>query len=46
MQCGREELDPYLLPGGGRERFPMTGTEDAGMLATAFASGAPLPVHQ
>lgn len=44
MQFGPEELNPYLLLGGGREQFAMTDTEDAGVLATAFASRASLLV--
>lgn len=37
MKFGPEGLDPYLLLGG-REQFAMADLEDAGVLATAFAS--------
>ena len=43
MRFGPEELDPYLLLGG-REQFAMPDVEDAGVLATAFASKAGLLV--
>lgn len=43
MRFGPEELDPYLLLGG-REQFAMADVEDAGVLATAFASKADLLV--
>jgi predicted nucleic acid-binding protein len=43
MKHGPEELDPYLLLGG-REQFAMADIEDAGVLATAFASRAALVV--
>ncbi|WP_245453546.1 PIN domain-containing protein [Aquibium carbonis] len=43
MKHGPGELDPYLLLGG-REQFAMADAEDAGVLATAFASSAALLV--
>lgn len=43
MQFGPDELDPYLLLGG-REQFAMADAEDAGVLATAFASRTDLLV--
>lgn len=43
MRFGPEELDPYLLPGG-REQFATADAEDAGVLATAFASRTDLLV--
>lgn len=43
MRFGPAELDPYLLLGG-REQFAMPDVEDAGVLATAFASRASLLV--
>ncbi len=43
MRHGPEELDPYLLVGG-REQFAMPDAEDAGVLATAFASRTDLLV--
>jgi predicted nucleic acid-binding protein len=43
MKFGPEELNPYLLPGG-REQFAMADIEDAGVLATAFASRTALLV--
>lgn len=43
MKFGPEELDPYLLLGG-REQFGMADIEDAGVLATAFASKTALLV--
>ena len=43
MKYGPDELDPYLVLGG-REQFAMADVEDAGVLATAFASRATLLV--
>jgi len=43
MRFGPDELDPYLLLGG-REQFAMVDAEDAGVLATAFASRTDLLV--
>ena len=43
MRYGPDELDPYLLLGG-REQLAMADAEDAGVLATAFASRAGLVV--
>lgn len=43
MKFGPEELGPYLLLGG-HEQFAMADTEDARVLATAFASGTALLV--
>ena len=43
MKYGPDELDPYLLLGG-REQFAMADVEDAGVLATAFASRTALLV--
>ena len=43
MKYGPDELDPYLLLGG-REQFAMADVEDAGVLATAFASRTTLLV--
>ena len=43
MKYGPDELDPYLVFGG-REQFAMADVEDAGVLATAFASRAALLV--
>ena len=43
MRFGPDELDPYLLLGG-REQFAMADAEDAGVLATAFASRTDLLV--
>lgn len=43
MRFGPEELDPYLLLGG-REQFATADAEDAGVLATAFASRTDLLV--
>lgn len=43
MKYGPDELDPYLLLGG-REQFAMADVEDAGVLATAFASRTDLLV--
>ena len=43
MKYGPDELDPYLVLGG-REQFAMADIEDAGVLATAFASRATLLV--
>ena len=43
MKYGPDELDPYLVLGG-REQFAMADVEDAGVLATAFASKATLLV--
>jgi predicted nucleic acid-binding protein len=43
MKYGPDELDPYLLLGG-REQFAMADVEDAGVLATAFASKTSLLV--
>lgn len=43
MKYGPDELDPYLLLGG-REQFAMADGEDAGVLATAFASRTTLLV--
>lgn len=43
MKFGPEELDPYLSLGG-REQFAMADIEDAGVLATAFASRTALLV--
>lgn len=43
MKFGPEELDPYLLLGG-REQFATADIEDAGVLATAFASRTALLV--
>jgi predicted nucleic acid-binding protein len=41
MRFGPEELDPYLLLAG-RDQLAMHDREDAGILATAFASGTDL----
>lgn len=43
MKFGPDRLDPYLLFGG-REQFAMADVEDAGVLATAFASKTTLLV--
>lgn len=43
MTSGPEELDPYLLLGG-REQYAMHDREDAGVLATAYASKTSLLV--
>jgi hypothetical protein len=43
MKYGPDELDPYLVLGG-REPFAMADVEDAGVLATAFASRVALLV--
>ncbi len=43
MKYGPEELDPYLLLGG-HGQFAMDDLEDAGVLATAFASRTALLV--
>ncbi len=44
VRYGPDELDPYLLLGDGREQFATRDTEDAGILATGFASGTSLLV--
>ena len=43
MKYGPDELDPYLVLGG-HEQFAMADVEDAGVLATAFATRATLLV--
>lgn len=43
MKYGPDELDPYILLGG-REQFAIADDEDAGVLATAFASRTALLV--
>ncbi|MEI2298766.1 PIN domain-containing protein [Ensifer sp. MJa1] len=43
MRYGPEALDPYLILGG-EERFPMSDTEDAGVLATAVGGRADIIV--